>query len=85
MERQNAKTVRIFKQKDIKKYESERALGQMFRSIAKEPTFEQTAKESWVDPRLQGRSVPSEYEGYLRAAALYKAQYEFHLAGILRR
>ncbi|TCD60788.1 hypothetical protein EIP91_009517 [Steccherinum ochraceum] len=82
-----AKSIRIFKKKDIKSYQSQRALGQMFRLIEKEPTFEQTSKTTrHIDPRLSQLEIPAQYgDVFMEAVALLKAQYEFELAGILRR
>ncbi|THH33039.1 hypothetical protein EUX98_g1143 [Antrodiella citrinella] len=79
------KSIRLWKKVAPKTYQSERALGQMFRQIGSEPVFEQMERPFWLDPRLQALHIPNKYCGYWSTAARYKAQYEFELVGILRR
>ena len=81
---QDYKSIGLFKKQPIVSYDSQKALGMMFREIDPEPVFTE-AKTFEGDTALCMLEQPGEYEQYVSVVAIFKAQYDFQLAGLLRQ
>ncbi|KIP06259.1 hypothetical protein PHLGIDRAFT_466539 [Phlebiopsis gigantea 11061_1 CR5-6] len=78
------RAIRVFRKQPINSYRSEKALGQIFRSIDPEPLYEE-AQGYHGEGRLLGIERSVDCKSYLPAVAMHKARYEFELTGLLRR
>ncbi|KAF7793719.1 hypothetical protein EIP86_004835 [Pleurotus ostreatoroseus] len=78
------KQIRVFKKEPINNYPSEKVLGMMFREIDPEPQFNSSHNYKG-DHDLFTLDEPKEWRAYLSQVAASKAQYDYHVTGLLRR
>ena len=81
---QDYKQIRVFKKEPISNYPSEKVLGMMFREIDPEPQFNSSHNYKG-DHDLFTLDEPKEWRAYLSQVAASKAQYNYHVTGLLRR